>query len=442
MKIPQSPPPLSKLIRSAADAGRIQDIIFGSIPGLTSDRYHHWDRIRHLTPPEGFTTDEWWLVLKYHRGQLRRNLPLVDVAGEPFAYVFTDPVPERLHEIDLSLGGSIGMPEQVTNRETKDRYLVSSLIEEAITSSQLEGAAATREAAKEMLRANRKPRDVAEQMILNNYLTMRHLANVKDRKLTPELIHELHTRVTRETLENSVDAGQLRSTDQVVRVYDTTTGEILHDPPPASQLSDRLDRMCAFANEENDNGFVHPVLRSIILHFWLAYDHPFVDGNGRTARALFYWSMLRRQYWLCEYISISEVLLKSPSKYARSFLYAETDENDLTYFILHQLEVIRRAIDQLRRYVRRKTQQLHMLEAELRATALLNHRQRALVGHALRHPKHVYSVESHRRSHNVVHQTARSDLLDLVDRSLLTARKVGREWRFSPAPDLEQKLRE
>lgn len=45
----------------------------------------------------------------------------------------------------------------------------------------------------------------------------------------------------------------------------------------------------------------------------IAYMHPFVDGNGRTARALFYWYMLKSGYWLTEYLSISRVIAKSKS---------------------------------------------------------------------------------------------------------------------------------
>ena len=101
----------------------------------------------------------------------------------------------------------------------------------------------------------------------------------------------------------------------------------------ASNCTERMGLMCDFANSKTPEGFVHPVLRSIILHFWLAYDHPFVDGNGRVARALFYWSMLRHGYWLFEFVSISQIILKAPVKYGRAFLYTETDDNDLTYFI-------------------------------------------------------------------------------------------------------------
>ena len=87
----------------------------------------------------------------------------------------------------------------------------------------------------------------------------------------------------------------------------------------------------------------HHHIRAIILHFWLAYGHPFVDGNGRTARALFYWAMLHEGYWLFEFISISNILRKAPAQYGLSFLYSETDDNDLTYFIVAQTKVIRRA---------------------------------------------------------------------------------------------------
>ncbi|HEY5741239.1 MAG TPA: Fic family protein, partial [Terrimicrobiaceae bacterium] len=64
-------------------------------------------------------------------------------------------------------------------------------------------------------------------------------------------------------------------------------GQVYHDPPPPEELETRMVAMCAFANGETPGFFVHPAVRAIILRFWLTYDHPFVYGNGRTARALF-----------------------------------------------------------------------------------------------------------------------------------------------------------
>jgi Fic family protein len=198
--------------------------------------------------------------------------------------------------------------------------------------------------------------------------------------------------------------------------------------------------MCAFANGETPDHFVHPAVRAILLHFWLAYDHPFVDGNGRTARALFYWAMLRSGYWLFEFISISHILRKAPAKYGRSFLYVETDDNDLTYFILAQTQVIRRAVRELHAYVERKTTETRQVETRMRALDLFNHRQVELVRHALLHPGQRYTIASHRNSHNVVYQTARTDLIDLVERGVLEGLIKGRQRVFVAPVDLSERL--
>lgn len=200
-----------------------------------------------------------------------------------------------------------------------------------------------------------------------------------------------------------------------------------------------MSAMCDFANDSRS--FVYPVVRAIILHFWLGYDHPFVDGNGRTARALFYWSMLSQGYWLCECLSISSILKKAPAQYARAFLYTETDENDLTYFILHQLQVVVRAIKGLHGYLKRKAAEVAETEALFKGHHDFNHRQLALLSHALRHPGQRYTVKSHQGSHNVVYETARTDLLKLARMELLTSSKVGRTYLFSVPEDLPERLR-
>lgn len=219
-------------------------------------------------------------------------------------------------------------------------------------------------------------------------------------------------------------------------------GRVLHEPPPAEQLPQRLQAMCDFANGVDDGDrFIHPVVRSILLHFWLAYDHPFVDGNGRTARALFYWSRRAHRYWLVEYLSISRILRAAPSQYSRSFLYSESDDGDTTYFLLYQLEVIERAIDELHAYLRRKARDIRELEQRIGDAPDLNHRQLALLRDALRHPDREYLIAAHAAYHRVTHETARVDLAALVERGLLRRIGSGKPHRYVPVPGLERKLR-
>jgi Fic family protein len=340
-----------------------------------------------------------------------------------------------------TLGGRITLGEEVTKPSTRNRYLVNSLIEESITSSQLEGANTSGQVAKEMIKTGRLPRDKSERMILSNYHAMNFIREYTHEKMTPEFVCELHRLVTERTLDDSKMAGQVQLPgEERVKVFDGQSGAVLHIPPPAEQLSERLEKLCEFANGQSIGAFLHPVIRAIIVHFWLAYDHPFLDGNGRTARALFYWSMLSQGYWLAEFLTISRILVRAPVKYARSFLYTETDERDMTYFIMYQLQVIMRAINDLEGYLQRKMAEVKQTERLFKRSVEFNHRQIALLSHALRHPDQAYTVKSHASSHNVVSATARTDLLDLTERRLLIKQKIGKAFYFFPAEGLAANL--
>lgn len=440
MRIPQKPPPFTELVRKLTSGERFDAILELTRHQSAADHYLHWDKMKRLKPPEGLNLEEWWFGTKLQRMGVLKSIPLLDKEGKPFRFGIPDLVQKELHAIDVGAGRSIGVPDQITNPQTRDRYLIRSLMEEAITSSQLEGAVTTREVAKEMIRSGRPPRDTSEQMILNNFVTMQRITKLKTESLSPKMVFDIHRLVTEKTLDDPTAAGRFRRPDEK-RVVGDDFGEVYHDPPPAAELESRLNAMCDFANAKTPSYFVHPVLRSIILHFWLAYDHPFWDGNGRTARALFYWSMLHNDYWLFEFISISNILRKAPIKYGRSFLYTETDDNDLTYFIVAQTKVIRRAIDELHAYIDRKTAEVREMESHVRALDLFNHRQVELIRHALKHPHQQYTVASHQKSHNVVYQTARTDLLDLQKRGVVDWKKRGRQMVFVAPGDLAQRLR-
>lgn len=348
-----------------------------------------------------------------------------------------------LHKIDLHGEGELKSTAQVANSVTRDSYLINSLIEEAITSSQLEGAATTRKVAKEMLREKRLPRNRSERMIVNNYRAMEFINEIGNEDLTPEIILRLQEILTENTLDNENAVGKWRANDEVY-VGDERDATILHIPPTYKEVPSRIEKICNFANDRNQNEFLHPVIRAVLLHFLLTYDHPFEDGNGRTARALFYWSMLRQGYWTMEFVSISRILKKAPAQYNRSYLYTETDQDDVTYFILHQLKVILQSIEELLEYLKKKAEEQRDLENVIHKSATLqqtlNHRQLAALNRALKLPNTIFTVESHRGSHNVTYDTARTDLLLLEKYGLFNKSKRGRAFIFMAASDLREKL--
>lgn len=440
------PPDFHRLVSSMSSEDLVR-VLTTDTDNRAEKEYLHWDKLRHLSPPDGLSSEEWWVRLKFNRRGVAKQLPIRTVDGLSMSYQLTDAALKALHRIDQRSGGSIAMDEVVNvgDEHARKQYLVNSLMEEAIRSSQLEGATTGRRAAKELLRTGRPPRDRSERMILNNYNAMLFMRESIGDTLSSERVLELHRILTEGTLDNPDAAGRLQQPgEDRVMVCDRQTGDVLHRPPPADELPARLEALCAFANASpsEDTPFVHPVVRAVILHFWLGYDHPFEDGNGRTARAIFYWYMRTQGYWLTEYLSISRILRNAPSKYSRAYLFTETDEGDVTYFLLYHLSVIERAIDELHAYLKRKMGEIRAVEKAMKGADGLNHRQIALLSHALRHADATYTMAVHAGLHSVTHETARTDLAGLTQRGLLDRVRSTRPFIYAPPADLPKRLRE
>jgi Fic family protein len=442
MRLPPTPPPLK-----ADDFERTFSLLarpdVRDYVAAANDKYLHWEKLRHQPRPADLSAEDAWCVVKMSRMGQRRPLPLCDVQGHPFSYWLPDPALSVLHEVDRWGGTALGVGEGTPARlgALRDRLIVSSLMEEAIATSQIEGAVTTRKAAKEMLRTNRKPRDRSEQMIVNSYRTIRMLCERLERPLTVGLLHEIQESMTRDALDDPAGAGRFRGAQDEVHVIDSRDSEIMFTPPPAEKLPERIEKLLEFANwPSKDESFIHPLVKASILHFWLAYEHPYVDGNGRTARALFYWSMLKNGYWLFEFLTISRIIVAAPMKYYRSFLYSEHDVNDLTYSLMYQIRATQKALRQLHRYLAEKQEEQQRMAAALRRFPGINARQRAVLDAAFEDPSRVFTFQSHQTSHNITKVTARNDLLGLLERGLLAATKVGRQRGFLAAENLTDML--
>lgn len=444
MKLPAPPPDWRALLDQ--HPGLLPSLVRRQPGPEVKGRYVHWDQLRHLTPPEGLDHAQWWTGLKLARSAVARQLPLLDKQRQPFTVALTDSIQRKLFFVARDASGALRGADPMQGETHREQYLLRSLMEEAMTSSQLEGAATTTQAAKALLRSNRAPRDYGERMIVNNFATMRELRHWASQPLTPDTVFEIHRMLTDGTLKDNDSAGRYRRADEDIVVEDEV-GTLLHLPPAADELPERMRALCDFANQgDDDTHFIHPVVRAILIHFMIGYDHPFVDGNGRTARALFYWSMLKSGFWLAEYISISSILRKAPGQYTRAYLHTESDDSDATHFVAHQLDVLLKAIDSVHAWIARKQQARREAESLLspqnELSRQLNHRQRALLLNALRHPDKRFTIAEHQRAHGVVYQTARADLLGLVEAGLMEQHREGRAHVFIAAGNLGKRLRD
>jgi Fic family protein len=439
MKIPEKAPDfkenISKTITSEL-AFKARELI-----RKANIEYMYWDDLKHQPMPEGISSEEAWALLKWSRLMQTKLISLNDAQGRPFSYWLPDSVLKEIHFIDKQAAGAILVDDPSVHSDEKRRYMIRSLVDEAIASSQIEGAVTTRVAAREMLREGRKPRDRSEQMIFNNYLSIQMIKKHLTEPLSIELMNKIHAHMTENTLDDPSWAGRFRTpADDEIHVFDYDGQTVLHVPPKSIDVPTLMQNLCNYVNSEGEDEFINPLIKGILIHFWLAYVHPYMDGNGRTARALFYWYMLKQGYWLFEYLSISTAILSARTQYYRSFLYSETDDNDATYFILYNLQAIHRSIEKLDSYIEGKQKEKKHTYRFAAKYPSLNLRQRILLASALEKPYEVFTIEGHSNVHGVTYQTARTDLLGLKDMGLLDMRKEGKKFVFTPVADIAEKL--
>lgn len=385
-----------------------------------NEEYYYWDKVKHQPVPEGIDIKQIWALIKIRR------------LGTPYhikfgKYEFYWNVNSRLqgllHFLDLNIGGTLESSSIISPTD-KNRYLISSIMEEAIASSQIEGAVTTRKKAKDMLRKNIKPRNKDEQMIVNNFVSIQRILEVKKEPLTKDQLLSLHKLVTANTMTSSQEEGFLRD-DNDINVIDMSTGEIVHHPPNFEEIDELLNDLIKFFNEDDPKIFIHPIVKACIVHFMVGFIHPFTDGNGRTARALFYWYLLKKQYWLTEYLSISRLILRSKAQYARAFQYSEVDGNDLTYFLSYKLRTMKLAFEELREYIKRKNEEKKKLSDFLGMDGI-NYRQAMILEWYSQDQTQLLTVKEVEKRLGVSNMSARNDLSGLVKKDWLTETNINK----------------
>lgn len=384
--------------------------------------YEYWDKAKYKKLPEGFTPQMLWANVKASR--LRSTIPVWNKYG--INLCVTSQMQRLCHEFDMKFG-SFWEVEGDSQSAEKKYYLSSSLMEEAIYSSKMEGASTTRIVAKDMLRKKKSPQNKSQQMIVNNYNTIQYIVEHKEQPLTEELLLTIHRLMTEKTLDNPEDAGRFRTNDKVV-VADMVEGDIIYTPPSFQEIPEFVESLCNFFNNDNPRTFIHPIIRGIIVHFMLAFMHPFVDGNGRTARALFYWYMLKEGYKLTEYMSISRVIAKSKANYEKAFRYVENDGNDMGYFVAYNLGALEKSFQQLRDYIQRKQREKRAASSFMMA-GNINQRQALILQRLKEEPDTIFTVKDVQEQFSVSSMTARKDLSDLVRQNYMTEIALNRVTR-------------
>ena len=395
--------------------------------------YLHWDKFRYQPLPKNIAPEAAWALVKLARLTNRENISVRDELNNPFSIFLTKEHMKCLSFIDSYTSGTIVTGESMPDEASKERLVINGLIEEAISSSQIEGANTTRKIAKNMIEQHLKPKNKSEQMIFNNYLAMTQLEDWKKRDLTDGFLLELHKILTVETLDQKEDEGRFRNDDDEVMVVESLTGNIAHVPPKIKEAKKQLEQLYKFINVDDEENYIHPFVKASILHFLIGYIHPFVDGNGRLARAAFYWYLVRKNYWMFKFLPISLQIKKQDWKagYYRAFKYVESDEGDITYFLSYKLTLAKNAIEDFIAYLKKKQKEENLLKEKLSSSQEINNRQLDLISLLQKNPTLEIDLQAYKLRHHIAYETARSDLTELETKSILRKVKKGKKYLFT-----------
>ncbi len=390
---------------------------------LTSEnKYLYWDKFRYKVPNREKAEDS-WNIIRLLRNMKSNIIPVRTESGEYFKWYRQKKIDKILMEFDKAVGGNTlsNSPEKIN----KEKYIISGIMEEAISSSLLEGANTARKYAKRMLSEKIKPKNASEKMILNHHRILTKVDDsLKNENMSKELLLEIQSDLTKDTLDNENFSGRFRTdADNIIVQY---KNKIIHTPPKEAFLMEQIDEFVKYANDDND--FTHPLIKASILHFWIGYLHPFCDGNGRTARTVFYWYLLRKGYWGVYFLPISSTLLKARKQYTYSYIYAEQDNSDFTYFFDFISKKIIETIKSFNEYVNKKSNELSKQSKQYRELKLNDRQIQAIT--RLKNGTEYVTAKSQSQLNKIGYVTARKDLHDLEDKGLVYSEKQGVEVRY------------
>jgi len=407
--MPQSPPKHIKLPEDALSRENL------GLAMKFNTEYLHWEEVRRRDTGETEPAIIWEIMKMFRLGNaqcMRFNETIVSYCNIPEFQRFT-------HEFDIRATLNFLSKDKIDEHK-KTMYAISSIMEESIASSQMEGANTTIDVAKKMLRDKRSPKNKAERMIYNNYAAMELIKKNKDEKLTADLIKDVHKAITHGTLDDEDDEGVFRKTNDIV-VSDPLTGDIYHRPVDFEKVEKCTESLCNYVNDES---FVPPLIKASIIHFMIAFIHPFTDGNGRLARSLFYWYLIKKGYPLVEFLAISKSIKAHRGSYDIAYLHSETDDNDMTYFIKFNLKCVEESLNTFLKYLDRKVKEQKEFEKNILSDEDMNIRQKMILQDAMK-DGNAFSVYEVQSKYQTAYQTARTDVLGLIEKGMV--KEFGRD---------------
>lgn len=206
-----------------------------------------------------------------------------------------------------------------------------------------------------------------------NFLDYVAKGEVSKGKITEEVVKKIHSLAVEKLLPDD-SCGLYRKTQVVVK--NSVTGEVTFRPPPAIEVPYQTEEFLSWLNSLPKDE-VHPVLKAGIIHYELVRIHPFVDGNGRMARAVATLVLFLENYDIRKFFSLEEYYDKDTSHYYEALKSAA--EGDLTQWLIYFTEGLAIELTRIKEKIQRLSIDIHLKEKLGGKQVFLTERQIAIM---------------------------------------------------------------
>ncbi|MBP8763130.1 MAG: Fic family protein [Acetoanaerobium sp.] len=400
----------------------------GLLKSYTENNYLPLEKIRiaklykNLKEFKNIDINEFWKELSDFRKSIGKKLIFLDKEERNLFFNYTKESREYVNFIE-DLGRD--KIEDIIPDDIKESALIDSLIDEAFSSSVIEGAYSTRKRAHDMIINNKQPKNKSEKMILNNFRALEYTMDNIEEELTHDIVYSIWEILTNETIEEEDICSGYRTGDVEVR---NKKDELVFEGPSSNEIQEMMESLIEYFNGiDNTN----PIVKACIIHYYFVYIHPFFDGNGRTARALMHMYLIRNGYDFLKYFSISKILVDNRSGYYESIRTCEIHESDVTYFIDFYTKLLIDTISEIRKnYLNQFSKKIIFESIEMK-NVILNARQEKVLNYFLKRTKSNIDIKEYTKKYQVTTETARKDLQILVDFGFFKKIKSGKKYLYN-----------
>lgn len=241
----------------------------------------------------------------------------------------------------------------------------TAMINSCHNSTSIEGNPLTIEEVKKLFEGEELNAPIkSKREVLNYFDVLKNLENYET--INKETILDIHKKISKDTLKNKEFEGKYRESSVIIG--NVLTGEVNFTPPAPYKVPYLIDE---FIDWFNQNQTIYPVILAGIAHYELVRIHPFVDGNGRTARAIAALILRINGFDINGYFALDEFYNLNRLDYENALKSADKSQDltewleYFTYGVLNSIKKVKREIDNLPKFT-------HTIELNEKEIAILN----------------------------------------------------------------------